>query len=169
MKLLTVFAHGKESGPWGSKIRHLADIAQRMGSEVISPDYGDLQSGDARVARLLGLSLPVHDSLVLVGSSMGGYVSTIASATLHPTGLFLMAPAFGLPGYTEQQPVAHARQISVVHGWQDELIRAVSSFRFAEQHRAELHLLDADHRLNSVLPTLGKLFEEFLSRCKEVA
>ena len=36
------FAHGKESGPWGSKILHLAEGAKKMGLEVESPDYRDL-------------------------------------------------------------------------------------------------------------------------------
>ena len=162
MKLLTVFAHGKESGPWGSKIKHLAEIARALGSEVISPDYRELESGDNRVKRLLELPLPAYDTLVLVGSSMGGYVSTIASANLRPSGLFLMAPAFGLPGYEAQHPVATAGEICVVHGWKDEIIPAANSFHFAQQHRATLHLLDADHRLNSVLPRLGRLFEDFM-------
>ena len=79
MRLLTVFAHGKESGPWGSKIRRLADVGKRYGAEVISPDYADLQSPDRRVDRLLALALPAHDKLILVGSRMGGYVSVIVS------------------------------------------------------------------------------------------
>ena len=79
MQTLVLFAHGKESGPWGSKIQHLAAIARRLGAQVVSPDYGDLPDPDARVARLLALPLPAHERLVLVGSSMGGYVSTVAS------------------------------------------------------------------------------------------
>ena len=76
METLIVFAHGKESGPWGSKIRHLAAIAEEFGAQVLSPDYSDLSDPDARVARLLAMPLPSHDRLVLVGSSMGGYFST---------------------------------------------------------------------------------------------
>ena len=36
-RMLVVFAHGKESGPWGTKIRYLSHIAQRNGAEVLSP------------------------------------------------------------------------------------------------------------------------------------
>lgn len=39
---LVLFAHGKESGPWGSKIQHLAAIAQCLGAQVVSRNYGDL-------------------------------------------------------------------------------------------------------------------------------
>jgi len=36
--------------------------------------------------------------------------------------------------------------------------------RFAQAHRARLHVLDGDHRLNAVLPEVGALFESFLRR-----
>ena len=49
MKNLVLFAHGKESGPWGSKIKHLAAIAERHNCKVLSPDYSDLMNPDARV------------------------------------------------------------------------------------------------------------------------
>ena len=38
MKTLVLFAHGKESGPWCSKIRHLATIVERLGMQVLSPN-----------------------------------------------------------------------------------------------------------------------------------
>ena len=70
------FAHGKESGPWGSKIRHLASIAEANGYEVVSPDYSALPDPEARVKHLLELlsQEPETSNIVLVGSSMGGYV-----------------------------------------------------------------------------------------------
>jgi predicted esterase len=159
---LVLFAHGKESGPWGSKIRHLAEIAQGLGTKVLSPDYSEIVSPDERVAYLLSLELPPHSQLILVGSSMGGYVSTVASAKLNPAGLFLMAPAFGLPGYAEQNPVPKAGAICVVHGWRDEVVPVEHGIRFAAQHRAELHVLDADHRLNEFLSSIGRLFKDYL-------
>lgn len=163
MKTLVLFAHGKESGPWGSKIKHLASIAERLGAEVLSPDYSDLMDADLRVARLLALPLPTHDRLVLVGSSMGGYVSTVVSRNLKPAGLFLMAPAFYIPGYAVQDPEPVAKKTSVVFGWQDEVIPVEHGIRFAQTCRADLHVLDSDHRLNDVLAKLGVLFEQFLS------
>ena len=36
------FSHGKESGPWGSKIQRLASIASEHGCTVDSIDYTDL-------------------------------------------------------------------------------------------------------------------------------
>lgn len=161
---LVLFAHGKESGAWGSKIRHLASIAERHGARVHSPAYSAFSNPDERVRYLLGQTLAPHDGLVLVGSSMGGYVSTVASATLRPAGLFLMAPAFYLPGYENQAPTSAARRTCVVSGWNDEVIPVEHSVRFAQPQRAELHLLDADHRLAGVHDELGEIFERFLVR-----
>lgn len=162
---LVLFAHGKESGPWGSKIRHLAAIAEKFGAQILSPDYSDLSDPDGRVARLLAMPLPKHDRLVLAGSSMGGYVSTVASQTLKPSALFLMAPAFYMPGYAVQTLTPGASRISVVFGWHDEVIPVEHGIRFAQANQAELHILNSDHRLNSVLPELGMLFENFLQSC----
>lgn len=161
---LVLFAHGKESGPWGSKIQHLAGIAERHGAITLSPDYTALTNPDDRVSHLRHLTLPSHDRLVLVGSSMGAYVSTVASSFLNPDAIFLMAPAFYMPGYANQSPVPSTRQTCIVSGWGDEVIPVEHSVRFAQLHRIELHLLDTDHRLGGVLEEVGVIFERFLTR-----
>ncbi len=160
-KPLVVFAHGKESGPWGSKIQYFANIAQGLGANVLSPDYRDLASPDERVERLIALVLPPHSTLLLVGSSMGGYVSLLASNHLESAGLFLMAPALYLPGYLEQEPKPGTQRVCVIHGWQDSIIPAEHSFRFATRFHADLHIIDGDHRLNSSLQQVGDLFRDF--------
>jgi pimeloyl-ACP methyl ester carboxylesterase len=172
---LVVFSHGKESGPWGSKIRALADIAVRLGAEVISVDYREHPSGvihdqnsvgeaDRRVRQLLSLQPPEYGQLILVGSSMGGYVSTVASVRLPVDGLFLLAPAFYLPGDDNQNVTPHARRTMIVHGWSDGVVPVQNSIRFARQHLCELHILDGDHRLNTALPKIEPLFEMFLDQ-----
>ena len=58
MHKLVVFAHGQESGPWGTKITALAEAAQALGWAVESTDYRvlpDKNDPDARVAHLLAL------------------------------------------------------------------------------------------------------------------
>ena len=156
------FSHGKESGPWGSKIRHQAGIAGELGLPVESLDYSDLQSPDLRVDRLLQALKAEPHQVILVGSSMGGYVSTVASMMHRVHGLFLLAPALYMPGYHHQNYPTRCRPVTVIHGWQDDIIPAAHSIRFCEEHRAELHLIDGDHRLNDRLPTLGALFKCFL-------
>jgi hypothetical protein len=46
------FAHGKESGPWGTKFQALAEVAKGKGYRVENPDYSDLMDPDKRVERL---------------------------------------------------------------------------------------------------------------------
>lgn len=168
MQPLVVFAHGQESGPWGSKIRFLADIAHRHGMKVVSPDDSSIPAAEARVQHLLRLpEIRSTDAqrLILVGSSMGGYVACVASHTIKPLGLFLLAPAFGIAGYEIQHPVSGASHTEIVMGWRDAIIPPANVIAFAAKHRAGLHLLDADHRLLSVLPEVGDLFASFLRRC----
>src|SRR5438445_6760543 len=92
------FAHGKESGPWGTRIRILATIAEEAGFSVESPDYSDLNDPDER-AHLLAAFLANEGPVVLAGSSMGGYVSVLAAESPQVAGLFLMATALFIPGY----------------------------------------------------------------------
>jgi len=48
-----VFSHGKESGPWGSKIAAMSEIARGEGFHVESVDYQGIDDPHARVTRLL--------------------------------------------------------------------------------------------------------------------
>lgn len=155
------FAHGKESGPWGRKIQSLAAIARAHGFEVESPDYSHTFDPDARVRQLLELA-PRAECLVLVGSSMGGYVSAVAARELRPQGLFLLAPAVYMPGY-EQEPEPDAGLIEVVHGWDDAVIPPAHAVRFAERYQARLHMIPGEHTLVEQLPLLGRLFGMFLA------
>lgn len=155
-----VFAHGKESGPWGSKIARLADVARDCGYVVASPDYSDLSDPCSRVERLLSLR-PSGQPLVLYGSSMGGYVAAMAASTLQPAGLFLLAPALYLPGYPGQ-PSACPDHTVVIHGWRDDIVPCEQSLRFARARHASLHLVDDGHRLVASLDFISLCFERQL-------
>lgn len=159
---LVVFAHGKESGPWGRKITQLADTAHCRGFDVLSPDYSHTPDPRARVQQLLTLR-PRAQYLVLAGSSMGGYVSAMACAALQPSALFLMAPALYFPGWDEE-PEGIPEVCSVVHGWRDEIVPVERAIRFARRHRAELSLLDAEHTLNERVDKVAALFDQLLVR-----
>jgi len=158
------FAHGKESGPLGTKITYLAEIARKHSCQVESPDYSSTMDADQRVKMLLALKPKAKRHLILVGSSMGGYVSTVASSVLKPSGLFLMAPAFYIPGYKEQSPKPDARNIAIVHGTNDTVVPLDNSVRFAREHHVALHIMESDHRLTDVLSEIGQLFSVFLER-----
>ncbi|NKF24437.1 alpha/beta fold hydrolase [Solimonas marina] len=159
---LVVFAHGKESGPWGIKITHLAKTAERRGFAVISPDYRHTQDPQERIAQLVALQ-PQARRLVLVGSSMGGYVSAMACEALRPQGLFLMAPAvyFPFPGW-DGEPRGIPKPSCVVHGWHDSIVPLAQAQRFAQTHSANLHILDSDHALNDQLEMLDLLLDRLL-------
>ena len=164
MNATVCFNHGKESGPWGDKITRLADVARLHGCAVESVDYTGLMDPAARVQKLLDSDVARAHLLILVGSSMGSYVAAVASASLRPLGLFLLAPAFYLPDFPLQEPVPHAESVALVHGWNDELIPYENSVRYAQKFKAVLHLVDSDHRLSSQLPLIESLFDSFLRR-----
>ena len=158
------FSHGKESGPWGDKIKRLAQVAEAKGFVVYSIDYSGIADPDLRVQKLLASHVSEPGYLILVGSSMGGYVATVASETLQPQGLFLMAPALYLPGFSNQDPVPRAELTAIVHGWKDELIPVEHSIRFAKKYGAQLHLIDGDHRLIDQIPFIASVFSSFLDK-----
>ena len=155
------FAHGKESGPWGHKIRALADVAARRGVAVESVDYRFTLDPDERVRHLLGLDLPRGEELILAGSSMGGYVAACASRHLAPRGLYLLAPAVDMPGY-DGDTTPGGQLTEVVHGWRDPVIPVERAIAWSRRHRARLHLLDSGHTLQDALPWLCRAFDRFL-------
>ncbi|SEP11410.1 alpha/beta hydrolase [Aquisalimonas asiatica] len=162
MTTTVCFAHGKESGPWGRKISALADVARQRGLAVMSPDYRFTMDPDERVAHLLGQHLPPGDNLILVGSSMGGYVSAVASGTLRPRGLFLLAPAVDIPGYPGDT-TPRAGLTEVVHGWHDTIIPPETVVGWAQRHTVRLHLVDSEHTLTDHIEWLCRAFDAFLT------
>ena len=162
---LLVFAHGKESGPWGTKIRHLAETAKAHGYAVLSPDYRQQPDPDLRVAQLVALVPKARRAVVLAGSSMGGYVSAMAAGALAPDALFLIAPALYFPGYDREPPLPPALT-HVVHGWKDDIVVPDKALRYAAKHRVPLTMLDAGHTLNERLPELSALLGDLLERAK---
>jgi pimeloyl-ACP methyl ester carboxylesterase len=161
-KRYVVFSHGKDSGPWGRKITTLADVARSEGYEVESVDYRGMETVKARSDRLIEVCKSLSGDLVLVGSSLGGYVAVNASSLLHARGAFLMAPAL----YVEGLPPLRERVLdcpaALVHGWRDEVVPFEHSVRFAREYNSSLHLLDSDHQLHDQLRFIKYLFEYFL-------
>ena len=160
--LTVVFAHGKESGPWGTKIRKLAKTATDLGCEVVSVDFTSTQDPDERIGILKQALNLVEGPLILVGSSMGAYVVTVASAEAAPFAMLLLAPAFYLPGYVEQNPVPHCDRTLVVHGRYDEVVPVANVLRFCRRHNIDPQLMEDGHQLLNSLPRIDKLFRGML-------
>ncbi len=163
-----VFSHGKDSGPWGGKIRHLASVALKLGFTFDTVDYQGMQDPDARADKLLqflqNCSACQSKPLYLVGSSMGAYVSLAASQHISVRGLFLLAPALGLPEYRQPMIAPNAGLVEVVHGWHDHLIPPQTVSQWACQHGCTLHLVNDGHRLLKVLPEAGRWFYQWLQQ-----
>lgn len=163
-----VFSHGKESGPMGTKIQRLMAEAERFGLNTISVDYRNCAMASERVALLNDTlkqldTLPQH--IVLVGSSMGGYVSTVVANNLPVAGLFLMAPALWMPAeeYTVQSYQPQTSKVEITHGINDEVVPHENSVRFAREHEGTiLHLVPDDHRLKASLVFLACQFRRFI-------
>jgi predicted esterase len=159
-----VFSHGQESGPWGTKIRAMADLARSMGCAVQSIDYQGIEEPHARVKKLLDEVADLDDSLILVGSSMGGHVATAAADTLGAAGLFVLAPAYYMEGYESLTPEPPGMPICIVHGWHDDIVPVENSIRFARRCGATLHLVDGGHRLTANIADILEYFRFFLEK-----
>jgi len=157
-----VFSHGKDSGPWGKKITALADVARGEGYDVESVDYRGIDTAKGRIDKLSEVCNKLSGDLVLVGSSLGGYITVSAASLLHARGVFIMAPALymeGLPPLRERLLDCPA---AIVHGWHDQVVPVENSVRFAREYNVSLHLVDADHELHQQLRLIKYLFEYFL-------
>jgi pimeloyl-ACP methyl ester carboxylesterase len=158
-----VFSHGKESGPWGSKITAMAAVARDLNLGVESVDYRGIDDPGQRVEKLIAVAGGLPGPLVLVGSSMGGHVSAAAAVRLNASALFLLAPAFYMPGFEQYTPRGLSMPCAIVHGWHDAIVPVENSIRWAREHRSALHVLDSEHRLEDQIGPICVLLRDFLT------
>lgn len=168
-----ILSHGFESGPDATKVTALARAAERAGWTHERPDYTDLDAcrhvselGDvhARLERLRGLAhaAAARGPLVLAGSSLGAYISGRVSLEVPVAGLFLMAPPVRMGSAA---PLDAARvPVSILHGWDDELIDAAHVVDWARPRRATLLLVDDTHRLGAHVKASAEAFASLLAR-----
>ena len=167
---MVLFSHGHESGPEGLKIRRLRPVAENLGWDTEAIDYRDLRDDPAaRSARLVEWMDRATGPVVLVGSSMGGWVSMDAAEKRPVAGLFLMAPALFMEhrvpgGETRESYQPRCPRCCVVHGWSDSVIPWQNSLKFAQAGGTDLHLIDADHRLEGAITALETLLGAFLEQ-----
>ncbi len=159
-----IFSHGQESGPWGTKIQAMAELVRQLGCRAESVDYQGIADPSERVEKLVAECAGVGDTLILVGSSMGGHVATAAAERVNAVGLFVLAPAYYMEGYEELTPPAPGIPTCIVHGWGDDVVPVENSIRFARESRAELHLIDGDHRLTDNIVEICAYLKRFIGR-----
>lgn len=166
-----ILSHGYESGPDATKVTALAQVAEALGWTHERPDYTDLDAkrevgelGDvpARLERLLRLArdAAARGPLVLAGSSLGSYISARVSLQVPVRGLFLLAPPLAMGPL----PALDAADvpISILHGWDDELIPAAEVVSWARARRARLLLVDDTHRLSNHVAASAESFADLL-------
>jgi pimeloyl-ACP methyl ester carboxylesterase len=164
------FSHGQDSGPWGTKIQAMADIARAAGWTVESLDYQGIGDARVRADKLAEYCQSQGEPLVLVGSSMGGYVAAAAASRVGARGLFLLAPALFMPGYGEYMPdPLPDAPTMIVHGWHDDVVPHEGSIRYGRETGASVVLLDSDHRLTASIDIIARLFRDFLADLEEGA
>ena len=157
-----VFSHGQESGPWGTKIRAMAERVRVRGCKADSIDYQGMADPDDRVQKLIAACKAMEEPLILVGSSMGGYVATAAAAEAGARGLFVLAPAYYMEGYGMQTPDPPNVPIAIVHGWHDDVVPVENSIRYARECSATLHIVDGNHRLTANIAEINDYLDLFL-------
>ncbi len=167
-----ILSHGFDSGPDATKVTALARVAEDLGWTTERPDYTDLDArlevgrlGDvpARLRRLVDIASVAAargGPVVLAGSSLGAYVSALASLQVPIRALFMMVPPTRMGPLPELE--AAAVPVSIVHAWRDELIPAADVVEWARQRGARLLLVDDSHRLGRHVETAAGAFAQLL-------
>lgn len=164
------FLHGMESGPDGFKIQAMRRTVEALGLRSEAPDFRFSRDPEARAAHLLSL-LPVGEPVLLVGSSLGGFVAArvagqAEAAGREVAGLFLLCPAFDLPGYPLDRPRQPLRGAAVefVHGRHDDVVPLDNSLRAAAAWQAVVTVVDDDHPLHASIDLICERLQGFVRR-----
>jgi len=157
------FSHGKDSKPDGFKISYLQSIAKKLNFEFESIDYTSTKNPEKRVEILLN-SINENEDVIFYGSSMGAYVSLVASKVIKPKSLFLCAPALYLPKYEVHEFINLEIPITIIHGRNDTVVSYKNSIKFAEKQNCEFHIVNDNHSLENSQSIISFLFKEFLKK-----
>lgn len=163
-----IFSHGKEGSPHGSKSKVINKICEANNVKFTTIDYQNCNTTNERVELLKSKIKDSTNKLILVGSSMGGYVSTVCSNKYDSLGLFLIAPALYLDGYDIRVYNSKAKYITVRHGWDDDIIPVENSIKFCKMHNCNLTIDYDDHRMSKTRIELAIHFTNFLKTCKAI-
>lgn len=169
MRGLVLLSHGLESGPDATKVMAMAAVARSLGWAERRLDYRDLDTTrdvariDARIARLCAAVPADGTPPVFAGSSMGAFVSALASLAHPCRGLFLLAPPVAIPGCPHALDARRGVPLAVVHGWHDELIPAAEVIGWTRARGGALHLVDDSHRLSAHVDVVARWFGDFLA------
>lgn len=174
-----IFSHGFGSGPSAVKVKRLAAVAEQSGWTSECVDYTDLDArqhisrvGDVP-ARLDRLNERVQQAIqgnnvVLVGSSLGAYISGRASLLTPVSGVFLMAPPIAVAPLPAMD--VSSCPAMIVHGWHDSVVASADVIAWAQARAASLCMLDDSHHLDRHIDQIAHIFRYFItSQCSQSA
>lgn len=170
-----ILSHGSDSGPDATKVSLLAAHAEAQGWQTQRPDYRDDDArGHAgcvapRIARLRATIEALPTPPLLVGSSMGAFVSGLASLDVPVLGLLLLATPAAIPGYARAFDLRAGVPTVLVHGWRDAVCPVDAVQAFASFRRLPLLLLDDDHRLMDNMAAITIQFQHLLDQLATAA
>jgi len=144
----TVFLHGLESGPNGTKSQALRALEPAL----LAPDLQAWSSAAER-ARQVAALLPTGQPLILVGSSLGGLTAVLLenAGTHDIRGMVLCAPAL----LRAEAPLLPARcPVVTLHGRQDELLDFDATVAAAKALGHVVLPVDDGHRLRDSHPAI---------------
>jgi predicted alpha/beta-hydrolase family hydrolase len=168
-----ILSHGSDSSPDATKVSVLAALAGSLGWTCQRPDYrqddihGHAGSVLPRLARLRAAIDASPTPPVLVGSSMGAFVSSLASLDRPVAGLFLMALPVEIPGFDTGLGLARDVPSFLVHGYDDDVCPADRALGFAAGMGMPTLLLADDHRLSAHVEAIAGQFLLFLEQFGE--
>lgn len=165
-----ILSHGSDSGPDATKVSALAKMAEALGWHTSRPDYraddarGYAGSVQPRMDRLLAAVGDAQHPLVLAGSSMGAFVSGLASLQVPCEGLFLIALPMMIPRWSQPFDMAAGVSTMLIHGFDDQLCPPAPVAAFAKARRMPALLLPDNHRLSAHVDLIAQQFRLFLQR-----
>jgi alpha/beta superfamily hydrolase len=164
-----ILSHGSDSGPDATKVSVLAQVAEALGWTTERPDYrADDRLGHAgcvapRLARLRARMGATATPPVLVGSSMGAFVSGLASLAQPAQALFLLALPVAIPGVDTAFDLQRGVPAMLIHGYDDDICPADRALAFAAGAQLPALMVADDHRLAGHVHTIADQFHLFLS------
>ena len=170
-----ILSHGLNSEPNATKVSALAAQAEAQGWQTQRPDYrdDDARGHDGcvapRIARLRATIEALPTPPLLVGSSMGAFVSGLASLDVPVLGLLLLATPSEIPGYARAFDLRHGVPTMLIHGWRDDVCPPEGMQAFAGKHRLPLLMLDDDHRLGANMDVISAQFQSLLDQLATAA
>lgn len=147
------------------KMRCLAGVVEKKGIKYTLPDWSDVVSEpNSRVKLLMESRVWDFEYVVLVGSSLGGYVSAIAAERREVEGLFLLVPILSEKKGEINFPQPKSKESVIVHALDDEYTDSKMMIDFGRASEANLHFVPGGHSLEMHLDFVAREFESFLER-----